>query len=134
MSMDRLNWRFIVAFTLSVLAPFVVWWTGVNPRAVSAVLGIIAAAVLGYVFFAYYRATPMVARALLVLTEFSLVVTAIAQTQVARGLVAVPLTFATYPSIAHRAGCILLGLFWGRLLSYGTRTPWVHRREGDREG
>jgi hypothetical protein len=109
---------FHVALCASIAAavPVAAWLTGADARLVGMIVGAAALCTLSYQLLDTWHMTTLLAKVLVVALILSILMSLIAQVQLRHNVVLV--TVVTYPLIAHRVGCIMIGLYWRWLLHF----------------
>jgi hypothetical protein len=103
-----INWHIWLWLVLATIAPVAVWLLDLNPRAVGAVLGVIAAFAICYRLVQFFTCTPVLARGLAIVLLLLLLMGSIGAAQSFE----LPFTTVTYPLITVRIFAIMLAWYW----------------------
>jgi hypothetical protein len=106
----------LLCTTVAVAAPLLTWATGVDPRLVGMVSGSLALCILFFQLIDSWSITTLLAKVLVLALILSLLFSVMATIQLRHNPLLV--TVVTYPLIAHRVGCIMIGLYWRWLLCF----------------
>lgn len=120
------NWTFLAATASCFVVPLVLWGLGVNARVAGAALAVIAFVILGFRFADRYKETQTVGRVGVLIILASLMIGAVGQVDLLDSHA--PLSAAAWPLVGQRWAAILMGIYYGRLLSLGTTSPWIKPR------
>lgn len=112
----RVGFHATICTAIVVAVPVATWVLDIDPRLMGMITGAVGLCLLLFQLIDSWHLTTLLAKVLVIALIISLLLSVIAQWQLRHNVVLV--TVVTYPLIAHRMGCVLIGLYWRWLLRF----------------